>query len=157
MPQQLNFDELFDADFLQALQQFSLRVGRVAPSGRLAEQKSRDRGIGLEFTDFKPYVPGDDLRSVDWNIYRRLGRLFVRVFEEQQDLPFYVLVDRSSSMYLENPPRINAALRTALALSSVALHNSDSVWPLFLLRNARGSCAIDIWQGTADDFGASIG
>ena len=127
MPQQLSFDELFDADFLQALQQFSLRVGRVAPAGRLAEQKSRDRGIGLEFTDFKPYVPGDDLRSVDWNIYRRLGRLFVRVFEEQQDLPFYVLVDRSSSMYLENPPRINAALRTALALSSVALHNSDSV------------------------------
>lgn len=127
MPQQLSFEELFDPEFLQALRQFTLRVRRVAPSGRLAENKSKDRGIGLEFTDFKPYAPGDDLRAVDWNIYQRLGKIFVRVFEEQQDLPFYVLVDRSSSMYLEEPPRINAALRTALALTSIALHQSDSV------------------------------
>lgn len=127
MPRQLSFEELFDPEFLQSLQQFTLRVRRVAPSGRLAENKSKDRGIGLEFTDFKPYAPGDDLRAVDWNIYQRLGKIFVRVFEEQQDLPFYVLVDRSSSMYLEEPPRINAALRTALALTSIALHQSDSV------------------------------
>ena len=127
MPRQLSFEELFDPEFLQSLQQFTLRVRRVAPSGRLAEHKSKDRGIGLEFTDFKPYAPGDDLRAVDWNIYQRLGKIFVRVFEEQQDLPFYMLVDRSSSMYLEEPPRINAGLRTALALTSVALHQSDSV------------------------------
>ena len=121
------FAELFDPDFLAALQPFSLRARRVARDGRPAEQASRDRGFGLEFADFKPYVPGDDLRAIDWNIYRRLGRLFVRVFEERRDLPVYLLVDRSSSMYLETPPRIGAGLRAALALASIALGQHDSV------------------------------
>lgn len=121
------FAELFDPDFLAALQPFSLHARRVARDGRPAEQTSRDRGFGLEFADFKSYVPGDDLRAIDWNIYRRLGRLFVRVFEERKDLPVYLLVDRSSSMYLEDPPRIGVALRAALALASIALGQHDSV------------------------------
>lgn len=121
------FAELFDPDFLAALQPFSLHARRVARDGRPAEQTSRDRGFGLEFADFKSYVPGDDLRAIDWNIYRRLGRLFVRVFEERRDLPVYLLVDRSSSMYLEAPPRISAGLRVALALASIALGQHDSV------------------------------
>ncbi len=121
------FAELFDPDFLAALQPFSLHARRVARDGRPAEQTSRDRGFGLEFADFKSYVPGDDLRTIDWNIYRRLGRLFVRVFEEHRDLPVYLLVDRSSSMYLEEPPRIGAGLRAALALASIALGQHDSV------------------------------
>lgn len=127
MPSPLTLAELFDPDFLAALQPFSLHARRVARDGRPAEQVSRDRGFGLEFADFKSYVPGDDLRAIDWNIYRRLGRLFVRVFEERRDLPVYLLVDRSSSMYLEDPPRINAGLRVALALASIALGQHDSV------------------------------
>lgn len=121
------FNELFDPDFLAALQRFSLRARRVPRSGRSADQASRDRGAGLEFADFKSYVPGDDLRAIDWNIYRRLGRLFVRVFEERRDLPVYLLIDRSSSMFLETPPRIRAGLRVALGLAAVALADHDSV------------------------------
>ena len=121
------FAELFDPDFLAALAPFSLHARRVARAGRPAEQVSRDRGFGLEFADFKSYVAGDDLRAIDWNIYRRLGRLFIRVFEEYRDLPVYLLIDRSSSMYLETPPRIGAGLRVALALASIALGQHDSV------------------------------
>ena len=121
------FAELFDPDFLAALAPFSLHARRVARDGRPAEQVSRDRGFGLEFADFKSYVPGDDLRAIDWNIYRRLGRLFIRVFEEHRDLPVYLLIDRSSSMYLETPPRIGAGVRVALALASIALGQHDSV------------------------------
>ena len=121
------FAELFDPDFLAALGPFSLHARRVARDGRPADQVSRDRGFGLEFADFKSYVPGDDLRAIDWNIYPRLGRLFLRVFEERRDLPVYLLVDRSSSMYLETPPRIGAGLRVALALASIALGQHDSV------------------------------
>ncbi|RLV59886.1 DUF58 domain-containing protein [Parashewanella curva] len=123
----LTFNELFDADFLSALQHFSLRVEKVQKGGRLAEQKTAARGQGLEFADFKPYVAGDDLRAIDWNIYRRLGRVFVRIFEEQQDMPVYFLIDVSASMFLENKPRINAALQTSLALSSISLSQHDSV------------------------------
>lgn len=127
MASQLTINELFDPEFLSALQNFTLRLSRIQKGGRLAEQKSTARGQGLEFADYKGYVPGDDLRAIDWNIYNRLGKIFVRVFEEQQDLPVYFLVDVSSSMFLESTPRIHAALRTTLALSAIALSQHDSI------------------------------
>lgn len=123
----LTFEELFDSEFLSALEIFDLRIKRFIRQGRQAEQMSHDRGFGQEFKDFKAYVPGDDLRSVDWNIYQRLGRLFIHVFEEYQDLPLYLLVDRSKSMFLEDPPRMRAGLRTALALGSIAANQHDVV------------------------------
>ena len=127
MPAAPTFGELFDPEFLAALRPFALRARRVPMAGRPADQTSRQRGAGVEFADYKAYTPGDDLRTLDWNIYRRLGRLFVRVFEERRDLPVYLLVDRSRSMYLETPPRIEAGLKTALALAAIALAQHDSV------------------------------
>jgi len=128
MPQAtLSFGELFDADFLSALQRLSLRAKRVAGGGRHAERLSRDRGGGVEFKDYRPYTPGDDLRAVDWNIYRRLGKLSLRLFEEQQDLPLYLLPDVSESLFLESPPRVIAGLRATLALAAVGLEGHDSV------------------------------
>ena len=127
MAAQLTFEELFDADFLTALERLALEARQVFRDGRRAEQRSRHRGAGVEFADYKPYTPGDDLRAIDWNIYRRLSRLFVRVFEEYQDLPVYMLVDRSESMYFETPPRIDAGLRTAFGLAHIALGQHDSV------------------------------
>ena len=123
----LTFDELFDSEFLSALEVFDLRIKRFIRQGRHGEQLSHDRGFGQEFKDFKAYVPGDDLRAVNWNIYQRLGRLFVHVFEEYQDLPVYLLVDLSKSMFLEEPPRIVSGLRTALALGSIAAGQHDVV------------------------------
>ncbi len=119
--------ELFDPDFLKALQLFRLRARRVAVGGRHAEQDSSGMGYGLEFKDFRPYVAGDDLRAVDWNIYRRLGKVVVKVFEEQQDLPLYLMPDVSRSMFLEDPPRIHSALRVSLALAAVSLGQHDSI------------------------------
>lgn len=123
----VTFERLFDPDFLARLQPFSLRLAQAQKGGRLADQRTTARGQGSDFADFKPYVAGDDLRAIDWNIYRRLGRVFVRVFEERQDLPVYLLVDQSGSLFAESPPRIVAALRTALALAAVALGQHDAV------------------------------
>lgn len=123
----LTFEELFDSEFLSALEVFDLRIKRFIRQGRHGEQLSHDRGFGQEFKDFKAYVPGDDLRAVNWSIYQRLGRLFVHVFEEYQDLPVYLLVDLSKSMYLEDPPRIISGLRTALALGAIASGQHDIV------------------------------
>ncbi|MDJ0976464.1 MAG: DUF58 domain-containing protein [Planctomycetota bacterium] len=124
---QLNIDELFDPAFLDSIKTLRYIARRVPPGGRHAEQRSRDLGSGIEFRDFRPYAAGDDLRSIDWNIYRRLGKVFLRLFEELEDLPLYVLTDISDSMWLEEPPRIVRALRTALALSAVSLNHHDSV------------------------------
>lgn len=120
-------EEIFDTEFLTALQGFSLWARRIIRGGRHAEQLSKDKGAGLEFADYKAYVPGDDTRTIDWNIYRRLGRVVVKVFEERQELPVYLLVDRSSSMYFEAAPKIGVALKVALALSSISLSQHDSV------------------------------
>lgn len=121
------FAELFDADFLAAVERLRILARRVPRGGRPAEQRSAALGSGIEFRDFRPYVAGDDLRAVDWNIYRRLGRVFLRLFEEVEDLPLYLLPDLSASMFLEDPPRARAALRTTLALAAIGLSQQDAV------------------------------
>lgn len=123
----LTFEQLFDSEFLRAVRQLRWRAHRVAPGGRYAEHKSSARGPGMEFIDFRPYVAGDDLRAIDWNIYRRLGKLVVKVAEEQRSRPLYLLPDVSRSMYIEQPPRAVAGLRVALALASVSLQQHDPV------------------------------
>ena len=120
-------EQIFDPEFLEELQGLRLVASRVAQGGRYAEQRSRDLGHGLEFRDFRPYAPGDDLRGVDWNIYQRLHRVFLRQFEEFEDLPLYVLPDVSASMFAEDPPRALAGLRATLALAAVSLAQHDSV------------------------------
>jgi len=119
--------DLFDPAFLASLASLRIVARRVAPGGRHAEQRSSDLGGGLEFRDYRAYAAGDDLRSVDWNIYRRLGRVFLRLFEEQKDLPLYILPDVSESAWIETPPRARAGLRASLALAAISLGQHDRV------------------------------
>ena len=119
--------ELFDAEFMAAVSRLRILARRVPRGGRPAEQRSQKLGSGMEFRDFRPYVAGDDIRSIDWNIYRRLGKVVLRLFEEQEDLPLYLLPDTSGSMAAETPPRAHAALRATLALAAVGLGQHDSV------------------------------
>lgn len=123
----LPVSEIFDPAFLASLESLRFVAHRVAAGGRYAEQRSKDLGSGLEFRDYRPYSPGDDFRSIDWNIYRRLGRIFLRLFEELEDLPLYLLPDVSDSMFLEQPPRARAGLRSALALAAISLNQHDRV------------------------------
>ena len=123
----LTSKELFDPDFLTAVSRLKILARRVARGGVHAEQRSRHLGAGMEFRDYRGYAPGDDLRAIDWNIYRRLGRLFLRLFEEFEDLPIYIAPDVSTSMFQTERPRAHAALRTAFALSAIALSHRDSV------------------------------
>ena len=119
--------ELFDPEFLESVQRLRIVARRVPRGGRHAEQRSRDLGHGIEFRDFRAYTPGDDLRAVDWNVYGRLRKVFLRLYEELEDLPVYLLVDVSASMFHETPPRARAGLRTALALAAITLGQHDSV------------------------------
>jgi len=133
----ISFEELFDPHFMESLHRLRLVAGRVPMGGRFAEQRSKDLGHGIEFRDFKPYTVGDDLRAVDWNIYRRLGRVFLRLFEELEDLPVYILPDLSKSGFLEERPgavlRAHAGLRAALAQGDGAegqgQHDSVGLFP----------------------------
>jgi uncharacterized protein (DUF58 family) len=118
---------LLDPDFLQQANAMRVVARRVAPAGRWAEHRSRDRGQGMEFRDYRPYSPGDELKSIDWNVYQRLGRFVVRLFEEMEDLPIYLMPDMSKSMWHENPPRAVTAMKVAVAFASIGLDQHDRV------------------------------
>jgi uncharacterized protein (DUF58 family) len=124
-------NELFPPEFVAALSRLRLHAGQVPRGGRHAEQGSAQLGSGMEFRDYRSYQPGDDIRRIDWNFYQRSGRLFLRLFEEERDLPVYVLLDCSDSMFFEDPPRANAAKQAAAILIGAALneHNLPALYP----------------------------
>jgi len=117
--------QLFDAEFIAAISRLRIAASKVPRGGRHAEQTSVQLGAGLEFRDFRSYAVGDDFRHIDWNLYMRTGALFLRLFEEQRDLPVYILLDCSDSMFFEDPPRADAARRAAAALAAAALNQHD--------------------------------
>src|SRR5579872_5235056 len=91
-------DDLFDDEFQRKLDYLAL-VSRKVFAGRLrAERRTKKSGSGVEFADHREYQPGDDFRSLDWNVYQRFGRLLVRLYEEEEDLAIYFIVDTSASM-----------------------------------------------------------
>jgi uncharacterized protein (DUF58 family) len=119
--------QLLNPDFLEQARALRIVARRVAPAGRWAEHRSRDRGQGIEFRDYRPYSAGDDLRAVDWNIYRRLGRVVVRLFEEMEDLPIYIMPDLSHSMWKESDARAVVAMQVAIGLAAIGLDQHDRV------------------------------
>ena len=72
-------------------------------------------GRGVEFADYRPYQVGDDFRYVDWNIYSRLDRLFIKLFSEEEDINVHLFVDTSHSMDWGEPSKLAYALRLAAA------------------------------------------
>src|SRR6266567_2671019 len=118
---------LLDAQFLARLEQLEL-VSRKIFLGRMkGERRSKRRGQSVEFADYKNYVSGDDLRFLDWNLYARLDKLFIRLFMEEEDLHFYVLIDNSLSMDFGAPTKLHYAKQIAAALGFVGLVNLDRV------------------------------
>lgn len=119
--------ELFDDEFLAGCARLSLDARPAPASDRAGAHQSRAAGASPDFRDYRPYTPGDDLRRVDWNVYRRSGHLFVRRFEHPAATPLYVLVDNSASMFVERPTRYAAAARVAAAVAAAGLRNHDAV------------------------------
>lgn len=103
-------------------------VSRRVFAGRMrAEHRSKKLGSGVEFADHRDYVPGDDFRYVDWNVYQRFGKLLVRLYEEEEDLSIYFVVDCSTSMGFGASRKLDQSKRLCAALAYVALANLDRV------------------------------
>ncbi len=113
--------------FLKQLEPFYIRAKRSFRSRFKGERRSPNRGVGMEFADYRVYEPGDDLRHVDWNIYARLGRLFIKLFHADEGLPLALLVDNSQSMEFGSPTKLTCAKQIAAALGYIALGHADSV------------------------------
>jgi uncharacterized protein (DUF58 family) len=118
---------LLAPELLARLERAELVTRKMFRGRMKGERRSPRKGQSVEFADFRNYVPGDDLRFVDWNTYARLEKLFLKLFLEEEDLHFYALIDNSGSMNFGTPTKLRCACRLAAALGFVGLIRSDRV------------------------------
>jgi uncharacterized protein (DUF58 family) len=115
----------FEDDFLKKLEYLHVVSKRAFAGQNRADRLARKRGRGLEFADHRGYAAGDDYRHIDWKAYKRLGRLLLRLFDEEQDLPIYLFIDCSQSM--RESAKFDQARRIAAALCYIGLAHLDRV------------------------------
>jgi uncharacterized protein (DUF58 family) len=118
---------LLTPELLRRLEQFQLLAARRAKSSSKGERRSKARGQSVEFADHRNYVPGDDFRYLDWNLYGRLDRLFLKLYEEERELPVRIFLDASESMTFGEPRKFDFARQVAAAIGYVALCGFDRV------------------------------
>ena len=119
--------QLLSEDLMTRLDRLDV-LSRKVLAGKLAgERRSKKKGQSVEFADYRVYVPGDDLRFIDWNLYARLEKLFLRLFVEEEDLSLWLLLDTSASMGYGQPDKMLYAKRLAAALGYIGLVNYNRV------------------------------
>ncbi len=130
-------EELFDAKFLGRLRSLFFKLRKRRQLQRRGQQSTPAAGFTREFKDHRSYTPGDDYRTIDWRLFARLEKPFIRIFEEVQEFHVHVLVDRSGSMIDPYPEKRITALRMAVALAYLALLSQHRVSILSLADDLR--------------------
>src|SRR3954451_21389358 len=118
---------VFDEAFLRQLDRLKVLMKQPVRGGLKGGRRSVKRGQSVEFADYRDYTMGDDLRQLDWNVYARLEKLFVKLFVEEEDVTITFLVDASASMTAGRPPKLLFAKRAAAALGYIGLASDDRV------------------------------
>ena len=128
-----SIDELLDAQLINRISRVDLASRKVFAGKLKGERRSKKRGESVEFADHRPYVVGDDLRHIDWNIYARLDRLFMKLFLEEEDLSLHLVLDASGSSDCGDPGKFLFMQRAAMALGYIGLVNYNRVAATALL------------------------
>ena len=124
----LGLPEEFTPEFLARLEHLRIKTRREFAGLGKGSHLSPRRGSSLEFSDFRHYALGDDFRYIDWGLYGRTDKLYIKLFKEEEDLLTYVFLDASASMgFPESDHKFKAALATTLAVAYVALASGDRV------------------------------
>lgn len=127
MPTSSETTRLLAPAFLRQLERLAITAKRVKGGATKGERRSRRKGSSTDFADYRDYVQGDDLRHIDWNIYGRLSELYIKLFEEREDLTLHLLIDASASMAFGTPTKLDFAKRSAAALAYIALSGQERV------------------------------
>ncbi len=122
-----DFESFLDEDFLRKLEKLRILARQGIKGPTKGEHISWRSGASLEFLDYRKYQVGDDFRYIDWNVYGRLDKLFVKLFRSEEDLNIHILLDMSRSMEAGNPPKEIHAKKIAAALSYIGLASLDRV------------------------------
>ncbi len=121
--------DIFDAKFLRKLESLCIECKKTYSGTRKGNYEMvNKRGTSVEFADYQAYVPGDDFRYIDWNIYWRLDKLLVKTFKEEVELSVHILLDSSKSMlFPKEDKKFDYAKDLVIALSYIALSSKNSV------------------------------
>lgn len=141
--------DLLPAELLARLERLDVLSRKILRGGMPGERRSKRRGQSVEFADYRPYVVGDDLRFIDWNLYARLDRLFLRVFMEEEDLAVTVAIDRSVSMAFGEPTKLGYATRVAASLGYISLTHQNR-FALLTFGGERGVERLPAMRGRRD-------
>ena len=120
-------EALISPDLMKRLEQLQLLARRRSKSTAKGERRSGARGQSVEFADYRTYVPGDALRRIDWNLFGRLERLFLKLYEEERELPVTIYLDSSESMSFGRVSKFDFARQVAAAVGYVALCGFDRI------------------------------
>jgi uncharacterized protein (DUF58 family) len=118
---------VFDESFLRQLERLMLLTRGAVRGGMKGVRRSVKRGQSVEFTDYRDYSLGDDLRALDWNLFARLEKLYIKLFIEEEDVNVHILLDASASMEGGAPDKLLFGKRAAAALAYVGLASYDRV------------------------------
>ena len=121
-------ERLFDSTFYAKLNTLKLSTKLKLNAGMSGSRKSTAKGNSVEFSDFREYMLGDDIRRIDWNAYGRMDKLFVKLFMEEKEGLFHIMIDCSKSMDYGEKKKSILARRIAAALSYIILNQLDRVY-----------------------------
>lgn len=121
-------ERLFDSTFYAKLNTLKLSTKLKLNAGMSGSRKSTAKGNSVEFSDFREYMLGDDIRRIDWNAYGRMDKLFVKLFMEEKEGLFHIMLDCSKSMDYGEKKKSILARRIAAALSYIILNQLDRVY-----------------------------
>ncbi|MCD8148060.1 MAG: DUF58 domain-containing protein [Clostridiales bacterium] len=119
--------EIFDAGFFAKINQLKLAAHIRLDQGQSGARKSSARGSSVEFSDFREYLPGDDIRRIDWNVYGRLDKLYVKQFMEEKEAKYHIFLDSSASMLFGEEKKSVMGLRLAAVFAWIVLQQLDRV------------------------------
>ncbi|MDE7365791.1 MAG: DUF58 domain-containing protein [Lachnospiraceae bacterium] len=121
-------EKLFDQSFFTKLNQLAIAMNTHMTHGMGGGRKSNAKGTSVEFSDYREYIPGDDIRRIDWGAYGRLDKLYIKRFMEEKEGIFQIFIDTSNSMSFGEPKKSRTALQLAGALAYLVLNNLDRVY-----------------------------
>lgn len=144
-PRPESLDDLLDSKLIAQIDRLDLASRRIFAGKLRGERRSKRRGQSVEFADHRQYGVGDDIRHIDWNIYGRLDRLFVKLFLEEEDLALHLVLDCSESHDAGEPNKFLFMQKAAMALGYVGLVNLNRV-----AATAMGPREGSIWSAIRD-------
>ena len=118
---------LFSDDFLKKLEKLAFISKKIPNGNSPGAQKAYRKGSSLEFSDYRAYSNGDDIRNIDWSVWLRLGQFFVKLYSADLDRTISIIIDTSESMGTGNPDKLTFSIQAAASLGYIGLKNQDRV------------------------------